>query len=303
MSRECGRLFLGHLISGHFFRPGRVCRAFVEPNRSTIRRFIESTLGLDDPTKALEALREQGFIARWLPELQQTVELTQEAGRRHKDVWKHTLQVVTQAENRLVVRWAALLHDIGKPKTRSFENGTVSFHGHEEVGARLFAKISRRLAFPASLFDSVHKLIAFHLRPAQYQASWTDAAVRRLARDLGDDLEDLLALSRADVTSGNERKRARAQRRIQALSQRIDALVAEQQARIHLPTGLGSAIMRRFSLEAGPLIGRLHDRLKQAIAAGDLEANQPIDYYLSYLKSQQSSLRDCSALETTDRND
>ena len=132
----------------------------------------------------------------------------------HKDVWKHTKQVVRQAEPRLEVRWAALLHDIGKIRTRSISPaGEVHFFGHAEVGARMFDRIDRRIplfAADAALKKSVRFLILHHLRASQYDASWTDSAVRRFAKDVGPALDDLLCLSRADITTKRPEKERRA---------------------------------------------------------------------------------------------
>ena len=128
-------------------------------------------------------------------ELAATVDFSQESGRRHKDVWEHTKQVVWQAERRPAVRWAALLHDIGKVKTRSITpDGKVCFHRHSEVGARLFEDVSRRLGFDGPTRRTLRFLILHHLRPNQYVESWTDSAVRRFAHEMGPVLTDLLGV-------------------------------------------------------------------------------------------------------------
>src|SRR5439155_1149214 len=144
----------------------------------------------------------------WMPGLEGTVDFSQEAGRRHKDVWEHTKQVVRQSVPRLEVRWAALLHDIGKVPTRTFTaDGGVHFHRHSEVGARMFEDIARRFAFERPLKQKIRFLILHHLRANQYDGSWTDSAVRRFDREMESHLLDLLDLSRADITSKRPGKR------------------------------------------------------------------------------------------------
>jgi poly(A) polymerase len=151
---------------------------------------------------ALQWLHEVGAMSLLLPELEATVDFSQESGRKHKDVWEHTKQVVRQAVPDPAVRWAALLHDIGKVPTRTFTpDGGVHFHGHAEVGARMFDPISRRFSFERGQRHKVRFLILHHLRANQYAPSWTDSAVRRFDREMSEHLEDLLALSRADITS------------------------------------------------------------------------------------------------------
>ncbi len=162
---------------------------------------------------ALQWLHETGLLAIWLPELEATVNFSQEAGRRHKDVWEHTKQVVRQAVPRPAVRWAALLHDIGKVHTRAFlPDGGVTFHRHSEVGARMFHDTARRFVFDRPVKQKLRFLILHHLRPGQYEASWTDSAVRRFDRELTEHLTDLLDLSRADITSARPGKRQAALR-------------------------------------------------------------------------------------------
>ena len=130
---------------------------------------------------------------------------------RHKDVWKHTKQVVRQSVPRIEVRWASLFHDIGKVKTRTISpEGKVHFLGHAEVGARMFDRVDRRLPLFAdepTLRSTVRFLILHHLRANQYEASWTDSAVRRFARELGVHLDDLLCLARADITTKRPEKK------------------------------------------------------------------------------------------------
>jgi poly(A) polymerase len=229
-------------------------------------------------------LEDSGLLQAVVPELSATVNLKQEPGRAHKDVWRHTKQVVDQAARTPPIRWSALFHDVGKPQTRGISaSGKVTFHGHSELGAKLFDRIARRLAFPPAFRQRVRFLVLHHLRASQYAPSWSDSAVRRFDREMGEYLDELLLLTRADITSAREEKRASARRRLDALQARILAL-REMDARVPpLPSGLGNQIMSRFDLEPGRQIGRLREVLEEAVGAGRLEARRDAAYYLDYL--------------------
>jgi poly(A) polymerase len=236
-----------------------------------------------DVDEALQWLHAIGAVALLLPELAATVDLAQEAGRRHKDVWEHTKTVVKQAVRRPAVRWAALLHDIGKVPTRTFTKNGVHFHGHAEVGARMFDKIGRRLPFEPALRKKVRFLIKHHLRSAQYDETWTESAVRRFHREMEDHLTDLLDLSRADITSKRPGRRRDLLHQISELQRRIEDIVEKDAKVPPLPTGLGNAIMERFGIPPSKRIGELKQALEAAIGCGDLEARREDDYYLAWL--------------------
>lgn len=232
---------------------------------------------------ALEWLQLIGFIKEFYPELEATKHLQQEPGRHHKDVWEHTKLVVKQSVPRPAVRWAALLHDIGKVPTRTFTKKGVHFHGHAEVGARMFDKIARRLPFEKRLRRKIRFLIKYHLRSAQYQEDWSDSAVRRFARDMDEHLVDLLDLSRADITSKRPGRRRQLLFQISALSDRIEALRAEDARQPNLPKGLGTAIMERFGLPPSKRLGDLIKALDARVEAGELQPRREFDYYLEFL--------------------
>jgi poly(A) polymerase len=233
--------------------------------------------------RGLQWLHESGLLRRLLPEIEATVDLSQEAGRRHKDVWEHTKQVIIQAPPRVPVRWAALLHDIGKVRTRTVLGGKVHFHGHAEVGARMFDDIARRLVFEKPLAKEVRFLILHHLRANQYLPSWTDSAVRRFDRELQPWLEDLLDLSRADITSRRPGRRPAGLRQIDELWERIVALRAIDARLPPLPSGLGDAIMVRFAVPPSRRVGELRQLCEDAIERGELEPRREPEYYLEFL--------------------
>ncbi len=248
-----------------------------------IREELERCLVGRDVDRALEWLQRLGVIAMIFPELEATKNLTQEGGRQHKDVWEHTILVVKQAVPRPAVRWAALFHDIGKVPTRTYTSKGVHFHGHAEVGARMFDKIAQRLPFAKPDRAKIRFLIKYHLRSNQYSAQWTDNAVRRFEREMHAHLGDLLDLSRADITSKRPGRRKALLRQISDLSQRIQALLAQDAKPPPLPTGLGNAIMEHFQLAPSRKIGDLRQTLEEAVEAGELEAGRDAQYYIAWL--------------------
>jgi poly(A) polymerase len=233
----------------------------------------------------LQWMHDAGVLAVLLPELEATVDFSQEAGRRHKDVWEHTKQVVRQSVPKPAVRWSALLHDIGKVPTRvMLPDGRVTFHRHAEVGARMWEPIGRRLAFEKTERQKIRFLILHHLRANAYEPGWTDAAVRRFDHEMGDHLEDLLDLSRADVTSRRPGRRQEAVGNIHALKERILA-IRELDARVPpLPPGLGNAIMQAFALPPSKRIGDLRKLCEDAVERGELIERQDAAYYVEYLR-------------------
>jgi len=233
---------------------------------------------------ALQWLHDVDAMAKVLPEIDATVNFSQESGRKHKDVWEHTKQVVRQAVPDLAVRWAALLHDIGKVPTRTFTpDGGVHFHGHAEVGARMFDPIARRLAFDRPLKHKVRFLILHHLRANQYASSWTESAVRRFDREMGEHLDDLLCLSRADITSKRPGRRQELLLQINELQTRIHELRELDAKQPPLPTGLGTAIGERFGIPPSRRIGDLKRALEEACERGELEERREDAYYLDWL--------------------
>ncbi len=253
---------------------------------SDVREHLDVLLVSKFPEPGLDALHLSGFLDPWLPEIAGMVGFG-DGEWRHKDVWKHTKQVVKQSVPRLQVRWGALLHDIGKPKTRRIDNdGTVTFYGHAEVGAAMFRKrVADRLGFEGDLREQIHFLILHHLRASQYEESWTDAAVRRFYRQMDDGLLDLLDLSRADITTKRPEKRRRGVRQISLLAQRIRELKEEDNRVPPLPKGLGNAIMEAFGIPPSKRLGDIKYQLEDDIDDGTLEPGQDSAYYVAHLKA------------------
>ena len=191
------------------------------------------------------------------------------------------------------VRWAAALHDIGKVPTRRFlADGRVTFHGHAELGERMFELgPAQRIEFPLAVRARVAELIRWHQRPGQYESSWSDAAVRRFVREVGPAMPELLNLSRADITSQRPGQRKRCLAQISALARRIRALEAEARARRPLPSGLGNHLMAALDLPPGPELGRLHRELASACARGELEPGREPAYYVERARALRESAR------------
>jgi poly(A) polymerase len=258
--------------------------AHIEPAR--VRAGIEAVIMGRSLDVGLQWMHDSGLLAVVLPELEATVDFSQEAGRRHKDVWEHTKQVVRQSVPKPAVRWSALLHDIGKVPTRvMLPDGRVTFHRHAEVGARMFDPIARRLGFEKEHRQKVRFLIYNHLRANAYEPGWTDAAVRRFDHEMGANLEELLDLSRADVTSRRPGRRQEAVGNIHALKERI-LVIRELDARVPpLPPGLGNAIMETFGLPPSKRIGDLRKLCEEAVERGELEERREATYYVDYLRA------------------
>jgi poly(A) polymerase len=236
-----------------------------------------------DVDVALEWMHQAGILRVLIPELEATVDLVQEAGRQHKDVWAHTKQVVKQTVRRPLVRWAALLHDIGKVPTRTFTPEGVHFHGHAEVGARMFDKVHPRFSFARDERQTIRFLVKHHLRTNQYSDTWTDSAVRRFHREMGPHMTDLLDLSRADITSKRPGRRKQLLEQISALADRVQRLAEEDAKLPPLPGGVGNAIMDAFEIPPSRLIGDLKRALESAIERGELEPRREDAYYVAYL--------------------
>ncbi len=250
-----------------------------------IRTTLDEILLLENPASALEWLNTTHILKHYLQELEETVSLSGEEERRHKHVWGHTKQVVRQAPRERTLRWAALFHDIGKAKTRAFEaSGKVTFYAHDIVGAGMFRTLSKRLGLEKTFAKTVYNLIKYHLRPGQYESSWTDSAVRRMGKEIGPNLlKPLLDLGRADITSKRQGKREAAVARIDELERRL-ATIQEEDARVPpLPKGLGTVIMEKRGIAAGPLLGKVMRWLLTQIEEGRVAPHQAPEYYIPFL--------------------
>lgn len=239
------------------------------------------------PGTGLELLLRSGALHALVPELVAIKDLGDDpAAALHKDVWDHTKKVVSGVPALLELRWGALMHDIGKARTRRVSpQGTVTFHNHDVVGAHMVDGIERRLRLfkgDYALLGTVRTLVLNHLRPAGYKASWTDSGVRRLLADMGgpSGFERLMALSRADLTTKNRGKRDRALARGRELEARVSAIFLADNAP-RLPKGAMGDLMSKVDRKPGPWINAVRDALEGAMAAGALPAGREPAFYVA----------------------
>ena len=236
------------------------------------------------PGKGLRFLEEVGVLAYILPEVTALVGFHESSPTHHKDLWAHTIGVIEQTEPERAQRWAGLLHDVGKVETREVVGGVPTFRGHEEVSARQTEEVAQRFTFDNGLRAEVCAIVENHGRPATYGPGWTDAAVRRLVRDLDPHAMATLRFARADCTSSIEERRAMARARIDELVGRIEGLERAEALRPRLPTGLGNTLMEAFTLRRGPVIGELMKGLTERIMDGVLESGREAGYYVEELR-------------------
>jgi len=251
------------------------------------------------PRVGLTLLVETGLAERVLPELPRLA-LEIDEHHRHKDVYEHTLTVLEQAieledpdeSPDLVLRLAALLHDIGKPKTRRFEpGGGVSFHHHEVVGAKLATARMRALRFPKDVTDEVARLVELHLRFHGYGTGvWTDAAVRRYVADAGPLLDRLHRLTRSDSTTRNRRKAETLRRAYDDLEERIARLREQEELDSIRPDLDGTEIMAVLGLAPGPLVGKAWRHLKEVrLDRGPLSRDEAVAELRAWWAQQNPS--------------
>ncbi len=259
-------------VAGYGLAPDPALVAAVEAMRSRmeivsaerIRDELSKLLVVDDPSAGLWFLADTELSDEFLPELR-ALRLEQDPIHRHKDVLAHTIAVVAKTSPRLVLRLAALLHDVGKPKTRSIGPGGVSFHHHEVVGARMARDRLRELRYPSETVADVQRLVFLHLRFHGYRDDvWTDAAVRRYARDAGPLLGELNELTRCDCTTRDERKAGVLAVRMDDLEARIAELRQREELDALRPDIDGNRVMEVLGVGPGPVVGEALAMLLEA---------------------------------------
>lgn len=233
------------------------------------------------PSLGLRILEETSLLPLIIPELTALRGIEEVEGQTHKDNFWHTLEVVdniSQNTDNLWLRWAALLHDIGKAPTKKFVEGTGwTFHGHEFLGSKMVKSIFHRLKLPLGPdMKYVQKLVKLSSRPiALIDDGTSDAALRRLLFDAGDDLEDLFILNKADITTKNSSKQEKFKKNFEYVAQKIREVEEKDHIRNFQPPISGEEIMKLFNIKPGREIGILKEKVKEAILEGEIE-NDPV---------------------------
>ncbi len=256
----------------------------LQADRSRWQQALGAVLLGPRASVGLRFLHAAGVLQLVVPEATALYDFHRSCPVHHKDIWDHTLQVIEKCPPNLVVRWAALMHDTGKVHTRTVQKGRVHFFGHEALGASLMEGVAGRLHMPDAIARRIVYVIGNHARANAYLANWTDSAVRRLVRDMGEYLDDVLAFSRSDYTTKRSSRQAEVQSLTAQLAGHIAEVVAEDGKVPPLPKGLGTFILEQTGLQPGPWLGRIQQWLEAQCEAGALQAQRDAQYYWQALR-------------------
>jgi poly(A) polymerase len=232
------------------------------------------------PSYGFKLLFHSGMLQNIFPEMIELHGVETVEGKGHKDNFYHTLQVldnVAEVSDDLWLRWSAILHDIAKPKTKRFDpRAGWTFHGHEDKGARMVPQIFRAMRLPMNdKMRFVQKLVRLHLRPiALVKDEVTDTALRRLLFEAGDDINELMALCRADITSKNHAKVKKYLNNFDRVEKKLEDVEERDKIRNFQPPVTGEMIMSHFNIEPGRIVGQIKDEIKEAILEGTIKNNR-----------------------------
>jgi len=269
-------------VSTHGFTPNNELFKAISKNverieivsTERIRDEFTKLLTGKDPSLGLKAFVESGLSELIMPELNE-LKIEVDPKHHHKDVYEHTMVVLDRVSPTLVSRMSALLHDIGKPKTKGIENGKVHFRHHEVVGAKMSKKILKRLKYDNETIKKVSLLVENHLRPHTFKMGWTDSAVRRYIIDAGGLLEELNDLVRADITTKNKAKYEEINKYLDEMEERIKEVAEKEELSKLRPPLSGDEIMEIFDLEPGPSVGIIMKALyEQRINDGEVSKEE-----------------------------
>jgi putative nucleotidyltransferase with HDIG domain len=280
---------LGFIIESHVLKAvNKMVKRLEIVSQERISDEFLKIIASPKPSIGLQLMYDSGVMRIVLPEVAQLAGVDQRKDFHHKDVLRHTLQVVdkvAEVSDNLWLRMAALLHDIAKPKTKAFKSGIGwTFHGHERLGVRMAKAIFRRMRFPLEPLPYVEKLINLHLRPqALVDEIVTDSAMRRLLFEGGKDIDDLMLLCRADITSKNLKFVDQIMSNYDNVIKKMAEVEEKDRIRNWQPPLGGDEIMKVCGLTEGPMIGALKDRITDAILDGTIpnEHDSALQYLLS----------------------
>jgi putative nucleotidyltransferase with HDIG domain len=253
-------------------------------SQERINEELNKIILADQPSRGFVLLKSTQLLHQFFPEMIALVGIETIDGKSHKDNFYHTLEVldnVAEKSDSLWLRWAAILHDIAKPPTKRFDKEIGwTFHGHEDLGARMVPRIFTRMRLPLDQkMKYVQKLVRLHLRPiALVKGTVTDSAIRRLLNEAGDDIEDLMTLCNADITSKNEFKVKKYKQNFEIVSLKLKDVEEKDQIRNFQPPVTGELIMQTFDVGPCAEIGIIKSQIKESI----LEGTIPNEYEAAY---------------------
>jgi len=292
---------LGFNVESHVLEAaGKMAKRLAIVSQERISDEFLKIMSSSKPSVGLQLMYDAGVMKIVFPEIAQMAGVDQRKDYHHKDVFRHTLQVVDKVadvSDNLWLRMAALLHDIAKPKTKVFIPGTGwTFHGHEELGARMMKKVFQHMRFSLEYLPYIEMLIRLHLRPqALVDDGVTDSAVRRLMFEAGNNIDDLMTLCRADITSKNQKLIEQVMCNYDLLIKKMKEVEEKDRIRNWQPPLRGEEIMQVCGLAEGPMVGILKDMITDAILDGAIPNEH--DAAMEYLLLKKDSVMNKAPLK------